>query len=98
MLTKINGLQVYLNEFIDLGVEKAMRHHKFNNDEIGCIFYKVGSGSSLFYAEKLDPNPNLVQNQTGSATLPAGVLDVAHSDEEPQRYLIIPWQIRNHIQ
>jgi hypothetical protein len=21
----------YLNKFIDLGVEKAMRHHKFNN-------------------------------------------------------------------
>jgi hypothetical protein len=25
----------YLNKFIDLGVEKAMRHDKFNNDEIG---------------------------------------------------------------
>ncbi len=24
----------YLNKFIDLGVEKAMKHHKFNNDEI----------------------------------------------------------------
>ncbi len=24
----------YLNKFIDLGVEKAMRHHKSNNDEI----------------------------------------------------------------
>jgi hypothetical protein len=25
----------YLNEFVDLGVEKAMKHHKFNNDQIG---------------------------------------------------------------
>jgi hypothetical protein len=25
----------YLYNIIDLGEEKAMRHHKFNNDEIG---------------------------------------------------------------
>jgi hypothetical protein len=25
---------LYLNKFIDFGVEKAMRHHKFNSDEI----------------------------------------------------------------
>ncbi len=24
----------YRTKFIDLGVEKAMRHHNFNNDEI----------------------------------------------------------------
>jgi hypothetical protein len=34
LFIKIAGYQ-YLNEFIDLGVETAMKHHKFSNDEIG---------------------------------------------------------------
>jgi hypothetical protein len=29
----------YLNKFIDLGVEKAIRHHKLSNDEIDCSIY-----------------------------------------------------------
>ncbi len=28
-----------LNKFIDLGVEKAMKHHKFINDETGWYTY-----------------------------------------------------------
>jgi hypothetical protein len=36
----------YLNKVIDLGVEKAMRYHIFNNDEIDWyIFYSTVSGS-----------------------------------------------------
>jgi hypothetical protein len=56
----------YLNKFIDLEVDKSMRHHKFNNDKNDWyIFLSRIWGPGM--CRELDPDP--VQNRTGSATL-----------------------------
>ncbi len=51
----------YLNKFIDLGVEKAMRHQKFNNDELDWYILlsmiRNGDGSVLVCAERPDRDP-----------------------------------------
>jgi hypothetical protein len=45
-----------LNEFIDFGVGKALRHHNIIMIKLVGIFYYVGSGSGLICAEKSDPD------------------------------------------
>ncbi len=61
----------YLNKFIDFGVEKAMRHHKFNDDEIvNWLVYFTTQDPDPVCAERWDPDP--VQNRTWSATLRLG--------------------------
>jgi hypothetical protein len=57
---------IYINEFIDLGVETAMRHHKFNTDEIRWYFTKQDLDSVCAERSDLDP----VQNRTDSQQQP----------------------------
>ncbi len=58
-----------MNEIINLGAGKAMRHHEFIMMKLAGLFYYVRSGSGPVSAERWDPDR--VQNRTGSVkTLP----------------------------
>jgi hypothetical protein len=57
-----------LNKFIDLGVEKAMRHYKFNNDEKD--WYILLSGIRIrirsdYVGSESGPKPDRIRNTAG---------------------------------
>jgi hypothetical protein len=67
VLPKIIDWQ-YLNGFIDLEVEKDMRHHKFNEDEIGwCILLSriwilIQSGLCWEFRPRSSQKPDQIRN------------------------------------
>jgi hypothetical protein len=63
----------YLNKLIDLGVEKAIRHQKFNNDETDwCILLsriRIWSGLCREVGSGSGPKPDRIRNTDGRTKL-----------------------------
>jgi hypothetical protein len=68
----------YLNEFIDPGVEKAMKHKKFNKDEIGwyILISRIRIRSGLCGRIRIrpktgsGPKPDRIRNTGSNANVP----------------------------